>query len=128
MAKSTSVSVGFSLSSSHHDRKGGKLFLSAVSNGSLGHFFFVHIGGGWVCDVSVARKQTGQGFMCNMTIKGPHGSSGGDASIFRGISRVPAFFRDVERYLTLKARTRGISVPLVRGLSTWMCVEESGVG
>lgn len=92
-----------------------KLFSSAVSNGSLGLFFFMRIGVG-VCDVSVARKQTGQGFMCNMTIKGPHGSSDGNASIFRGFSRVPAFFRDVERYLTLKARNQGISVLLVKGL------------
>ena len=69
--------------------------------------------------VMMARKQTGQGFMCNMTIKGPHGSSGGNTSIFRGLSHVPAFFRNVERYLTLKAPSRGISVPFVRGCVWW---------
>lgn len=116
MAKSTSVSVGSSLSSSHHDRKGGKHFLSAVSNGSLGHFF--HADWQRVCDVNatIALKQTGQGFMCNMTIKGPHGNT----SIFRGLSRVPAFFRNLERYLTLKARSQGISVSFVKGLC--MCL------
>lgn len=111
MAKSTIVSVGSSLSISHHDGKGGKLFLSTVSNGSLWCFFF-NADQRRVCDVnaSIARKQTGQGFMCNMTIKGPHGSSDGNTSIFRGLSRVPAFFRNLERYLTLKARSQGISV------------------
>lgn len=56
-----------------------------------------------------------QGFICNMTIKGPHGSGDGNTSIFRGLSRVPAFFRDLERYLTLKARSQGISVLFVKG-------------
>lgn len=56
----------------------------------------------------IAKKQTGQGLMCNMTIKGPHRSSDGNSSIFRGLSRVPAFFRNLERYLTLKARSKGI--------------------
>lgn len=61
----------------------------------------------------LAQKQTGQGFKCNMTIKGPHGSSDGNASIFRGLSHVPAFFRDLQRYLTLKVRSQGITVLFV---------------
>lgn len=65
----------------------------------------------------IAQKQTGQGFMCNMTIKGPHGSSDGNTSIFRGLSHVPAFFKNLERYLTLKARAQGISVSFVMGLA-----------
>lgn len=57
----------------------------------------MQIGGGFGdVGVTTAQKQTGQGFMCNRTIKGPHGSSDGNTSIFRGLSHVPAFFRDVE--------------------------------
>lgn len=72
----------------------------------------------WICDVSVmiAQKQTGQGFMCNMTIKGPHGSTDGYTSIFRGLSHGPAFFRDVERHLTPKACSQSISALLAKGL------------
>lgn len=85
----------------------------------------MQIGGG-ACDVKVmiAQKQTGQGFMCNMTIKGPHGSSDGNASIFRGLSHVPAFFRNLERYLTLKVRSQGISMSFVKGLGTCRRVKE----
>lgn len=80
--------------------------------------------------VTTARKQTGQGFMCNRTIKGPHGSSDGNTSIFRGLSHVPAFFRDLERYLTLEVRSQGISVLFVKGSGTCMWVNEyvSGAG
>lgn len=69
------------------------------------------------------RCQTGQGFMCNITIKDPHGSSDGNTPIFRGLSHVPAFFSDVERYLTLKVWSQGISV-YVNGPGTCMCVNE----
>lgn len=64
----------------------------------------------------IVLKQPGQGFMCNVTIKGPHGTSDGYTSIFRGLSHVPAFFRDVEQYLTLNARSQDISVLFVKGL------------
>lgn len=60
--------------------------------------------------MTLSQRHTGQGFMRNMTIRRPHKSSDGNASIFRGLSHVPAFFRDLERYLTLKARSLGISV------------------
>lgn len=73
---------------------------------------------------TIAQQQTGQGFMCNMTIKRPHGSSDGNTSIFRGLSRVPAFFSNLERYLTLKARSQGISVSFVKGLCMCMWVNE----
>lgn len=59
--------------------------------------------------------------MCNITIKGPHGSSNGTTSIFRGFSHVPAFFRDLQRYLTLRARSQGISV-----LFVWVCCRMYG--
>lgn len=73
---------------------------------------------------AIARKQAGQGFMCDTTIKGPHGSCDGNTSIFRGLSRVPAFFSNPESYLTPKARSQGVCVLLVKGLDTWMCVNE----
>lgn len=60
--------------------------------------------------MTLSQRHTGQGFTRNMTIRRPHKSSDGNASIFRGLSHVPAFFRDLERYLTLKARSLGISV------------------
>lgn len=44
----------------------------------------------------IAQKHTGQGFLSNLTIKGPHGSSDANTSIFRGLSRVHAFFRNLE--------------------------------
>lgn len=91
----------------------GKVENSFYLPSQMVHYgFFFNADQRRVCDVnaSIARKQTGQGFMCNMTIKGPHGSSDGNTSIFRGLSRVPAFFRNLERYLTLKARSQGISV------------------
>ena len=54
--------------------------------------------GGQVCDVDVmiAQKHTGQGFLSNLTMKGPQGSSDANTSIFRGLSRVHAFFRNLE--------------------------------
>lgn len=73
---------------------------------------------------TITEKQTGQGFMYDTTIKRPHGSGDGSASIFRGLSHVPAFFRDLERYLTLKVRSQGISVLFAKGSGTWMCVNE----
>lgn len=60
--------------------------------------------------MTLSQRHTGQGFTRSMTIRRPHKSSDGNASIFRGLSHVPAFFRDLERYLTLKARSLGISV------------------
>lgn len=58
-----------------------------------------------------------------MTIKGPHGSGDGNASIFSGLSRVPAIFRNQERYLTLRDRFQGISVCYLKDLGTCMCVD-----
>lgn len=76
----------------------------------VGDSFSCRLAGAW-CDVSspMAKWQTGSGIVCNVTIRGPHGSGGtGNASIFRGFSRVPAFFSNREGYLTLTARSRGL--------------------
>lgn len=76
----------------------------------VGDSFSCRLAGAW-CDVSspMVKWQTGSGIVCNVTIRGPHGSSGsGNASIFRGFSRVPAFFSNREGYLTLTARSRGL--------------------
>lgn len=66
----------------------------------------------------VAQERTEQGFTGNTTIKGPHRSGDGSTSIFRGLSRVPAFLRDAERYLTLKGRSQGISLLFMNRLCT----------
>lgn len=74
----------------------------------VGNSFSCRLAGAW-CDVMslMVKWQTGSGIVCNMTIRGPHGSGGsGNASIFRGFSRVPAFFSNREGYLTLTARSR----------------------
>lgn len=107
-AKSTGVSVGSSLSISPSDRKGRKLLSCASSQMTVGDSFSGRLAGAW-SDVSspMVKWQTGSGVVCYMTIRGPHGSGGtGNASIFRGFSRVTAFFSNREGYLTLAARSR----------------------
>lgn len=49
-------------------------------------------------NVLLAGKQTGfHGIgACNVEKGGPHESSDGNASIFRGVSRVRAFYRDLD--------------------------------
>lgn len=107
-AKSAGVSAGSSLSASSSDRKGRKLFSGAFSPMIVGDSFSCRLAGTG-CDGSspMVTWQTGSGIVCNGTIRGPHGSGGsGNASIFRGFSRVPAFFSNREGYLTLTACSR----------------------
>lgn len=97
-AKSAGVSAGSSLSASSSDRKGRKLFSCAFSPMIVGDSFSRRLAGAG-CDVSspMVKCQTGSGIVCNVTIRGPHGGGGsGNASIFRGFSRVPAFFSNRE--------------------------------
>lgn len=73
--------------------------------------FSMQISGGFVMWVrQIAWKPTGQGFKCNMTIKGPHRHSDVDTSIFRGLSHVPAFFRNLGCHLTLKVMSLSTGV------------------
>lgn len=57
---------------------------------------FFHADWWWACDVNsvMAQKQTGQGFMTNMTIRGPHKSNDGNVSIFRGPLTCPCIFQE----------------------------------
>lgn len=90
VAKSTSVSVGCSLSGSNHDRRGGKLFYlpSQIAQRDV-LFLSTHIRVGLV----LFSETDSRDLRATLQLRGHTGVFVGNTSKFRGLSHVAAFFK-----------------------------------